>query len=243
MMNLLYSTLLLFVFICGGCATNYPLVLRSVDFMSPKVSSQPFTTRLGFATNVFPTTLTNFDDGMSPHLTDQIKIANGEQLAEVTTFLDVGLTLLPNLEIYSIDQGYGVKYQFLGQNLPMSWNGAIKYGTVSVDYSSYNGNMSIDHYAAGNEVGLSLGYSLKSLLPYLSFADRRYKTLTTTETQNQKLNGHHQTIALGLEWTLNKENSSFNSTIIFETSVTHAIWPNVDVFLPPVHGTQFRFVF
>jgi hypothetical protein len=181
---------------------------------------------------------------MSPSLTESLEVENGTSMDEITTFLDAGLVIWPHFEIYSIDKGFGLKYQVLGNNQNQEWQSSIKVGSIKVDYTSTNENLAaIHHNTTGSEVGISVGYRWAAFGPYVSYVNRNYDLMTSIENKYQKKHGRHQTGALGVEWEFFSKENSLSLSLILETSITYASWPGISTQLAPVHGIQWSLKF
>lgn len=94
-----------------SCAGTTPLVLRSVDFMSPHVSEKVLGGQVRVGIDYLPTQVVLFDRSMSPSPSGTVVFDHDVRYA--TAFFDIGVSVLPKFELYSLDKGAGVKWQFL----------------------------------------------------------------------------------------------------------------------------------
>ena len=223
--KLIYNfSFLTWVLILSGCSSPAPLLLRSVDLMSPLVSDSPLSGQAGGVLNVTPTEIDLYSSEMTPQPTGKVSLRENGYFYS-TGFLDLGLTVLPRFEIYSLDQGFGGKWQFLSSEMGQGYIAAIKYGTLKVNYHSYGSNAGISYDVKGSEAGVSLGYQFEKFIPYASYVSRTYNVLSSTSRGSRDDSGKHQTQAIGIVFSAppNPESKiKFNYT--FEITRTTCNW-------------------
>lgn len=206
-----------------SCGTT-PLVLRSVDFMTPHVSEKPLSGYLRAAVNFVPTQVVTATNAMTPAPATDINFKR--DAAYMTGFLDAGVSLLPHFELYSIDKGLGAKWQFWSSEKGLE--AAVKSGIIAVKYNTTNSNAAtVSYNASGIENGLSLGYRFAKALPYLSYVKKTYTADTTTPNGSSTNKGTHQTTAIGLQFLDINPQARIQLSCVLEVSFTNADWdPN-----------------
>lgn len=210
-----------------SCSTTTPLLLRSVDFMSPRVETDSFSGEVGLGLNMVPTELVLFE-GMGNDL--EKPIALGRAKGYPTTFAIAHLALLRQIGLYYIDSTYGMKWQFLGDNKPGTWSAAVKGGFTDLKYSSVNSNASnVSYSVKATESGVSLGYQFENILPYLSFVRRFYVASSSSARGARVDQGAHSTGALGFEFSVDSNavlGQNRKGILGLEFAHTDANWDN-----------------
>ena len=202
-----------------SCGTT-PMLLRSVDFMSPHVSDKPFSGYLRTGVDVAPVQVITATNATPPVPATDV---NFKQDVYPIGFFDIGLSLLPRFEVYSIDKGFGGKLQFWGSD-EGGFEAAVKTGLLYVKYSTKE---SVTYSATGTETGLSMGYRTSYLVPYLSFVKKTYAADTTTPSGSNTNKVSHLSKSIGLQFLNWKSTSKIQFSGILEFAMTDADWqPN-----------------
>lgn len=192
--------------------------------MSPLVSETILAGHAGAALNVTPTVIDLYSSEMTPSPTNNVTLRSGAYYY-TTGFLDLGLTILPRFEIYSLDQGIGGKWQFLGNEESQGYKAAIKYGILKVKYLSYGSNAGISYDVKGNEAGVSFGYQIDHYTPYASYVSRSYNVLSSSPRGARDDSGNHQSQAVGIVFSgPPRPESKIKTTFTLECARTISNW-------------------
>lgn len=194
----------------AGC--SHTLNFRASHFASPIVKEEQWSGHVAIVGSGV-TKVTIIDDIESnPPLKNGVSLNNSvgvEDLFGVNFLgLDAGLTIFKGTEIYLDNSLIGARYQFLNhgasaQNWVASIQGAV--GGRGSSTTSKNSNITIAEAKSEistSQAGISLGYKLERIVPYLSYIYESHRVSTkVTNTHGEfgpyKDNGIHQYVSLG----------------------------------------------
>lgn len=191
---------LLVLVLNGACAQQ--LLVRSSDFMVPRVSDQIFSGKIGVGVES-PTGIDLYNDSDSdfPHITPKLSTS----VPTLISYANASMVFLPRLEAYYLDKTIGAKWQFLTLGNQAEWLLAVKAGAGHFNQEntlSYDKARSAKYSVNHKELGLSLGYALlPQTLFYFSLVQHQYDLdSSSSSTKTYKDSGIHRNFGLGVDY-------------------------------------------
>jgi hypothetical protein len=190
-------------------ACSHSIDLRSAHFLTPTVSENQWDGSIALS-GAKPTKVTLIDDiSTTPPLRSGVKINDPSQANVDDLFLlnavgfDFNLSLLPSLELAVDNYTYGLKWQLLNHRQPLGniiASVLAAYGSKTQETDS-NGAESKTKVTT-SRAGLSIGYGMRYLSPYVSYIYEEHKA--DTDVTNAALaysyndSGRHNNYSFGL---------------------------------------------
>lgn len=220
---MVYILSIISIFFLSSCAQQ--LLLRQNDFLTPEVSSQLFSGKIGYGVES-PTGIEFYqsNDRNFPHKTPTVS----NNVPSIIGYTTASLVFLPHIEFYYLDKYLGGKWQFLSLGETSQWLASIKLGRgrfSQTNVLSYDNATNATYAVEGTEAGISAGYKFDHFTGYLSFVEHKYDVVSHNSRASGVDHGTHKNVSIGLSFSAEKDFLFFNKIgLITELTGQNIFW-------------------